>query len=193
MESVFAEQLATETILSAVAHHEAGHLVIAASLGLAMRPGGLSIDPVGEGLACYCFRPKESAESQERVVLATFAGWYAQERFSELRNIPCPEFAHPGSTRDWWDAVDIVSKLAGRNYFAVKEALERRSRELVQQYWDAIEILANRVLAKDWEPLKTFESGYIWSKQTVAKYVLGEEVVSVLAGCGIETRCTSEW
>src|ERR1700679_4173771 len=87
-----------ETKLSAVAHHEAGHMVIAAAVGLPLKPGGLSIDRVGEGLACYCFRPDETAVSQERVILATFAGWYAQKRFSDLRSISCADFAHPEST-----------------------------------------------------------------------------------------------
>jgi hypothetical protein len=88
-----------KTKLSAVAHHEAGHMVIAAAVGLAMRAAGFGIDPEGQGLACYCFRPEDTDVSRERVLLATFAGWYAQQRFCDLRGLACPDFAHPGMTQ----------------------------------------------------------------------------------------------
>jgi hypothetical protein len=181
-----------ETKLSAVAHHEAGHMVIAAAVGLLLKPGGLSIDRVGEGLACYCFRPDETAVSQERVILATFAGWYAQKRFSDLRSISCADFAHPESTEDWCYAAHVLDKLGGKDYYIVKAELERRSQAFVEQHWPVIELLANALLAKDWEPLKLFESGWEWSKQTTARYVTGEEAVLILAEFGIQARCVSE-
>ena len=150
-------------------------MVIAAAVGLGLRPAGLSLDPVGKGLACYCLVPDDTAISQERVILATFAGWYAQQRFSEIESITCPEFASEGLSTDWWGAADILNKLAGINYFSVKAELERRSYELVEQHWQAIDVLANALLAKEWEPLKIFASGFEWSTQTVAKYVPGDE------------------
>lgn len=45
------------------AHHEAGHIVIAAVQGLRLRSEGLMVDRTGEGLACY-FRETTARESE---------------------------------------------------------------------------------------------------------------------------------
>jgi hypothetical protein len=179
-----------ETKRSATAHHEAGHMVIAAVVGLAMRPAGFAIDRVGEGVACYCFIPEDNDESRERVLLATFAGWYAQQRFCDLVGLVCPAFAHPGLSCDWWQAADILPKLAGG--LATKDKFEQGSRVLVQQHWPVIEFLAADLLTREWEPVKDFASGWTWAKATEARYITGEEVVSLLAGRGIQTHVDSE-
>ena len=70
------------------AHHEAGHLVIAAVKELRLRPEGLSVDPLGEGLACYHKEPNGSDISRERIVVATFAGFYAEKLFCEEHGYP---------------------------------------------------------------------------------------------------------
>jgi hypothetical protein len=161
-------------------------------VGLPLKSAGLSIDFLGEGLACYCFQADQTAVSRERVLLATFAGWYAQQRFCDLKSIPCPDFRYPQSTCDWRYASPIVEKLAGGDYEVVKDQLERRSRALVEQYWPVIEILAKTLLDREWEPLKLFKSGWTWAKATTAKYVTGEETVLTLARFGISARCVSE-
>ena len=137
--------------LMAAAHHEAGHLVIAAVSGLPLRPEGLSIDPVGEGLACYCKKPDETDASRERVILATFSGWYAQKRFCEERSIDFPEGAYLISSTDWWEARDVLCKLSdeylsNRSFPGVQEELERLTASHVEQHWHAIEILAHAML-----------------------------------------------
>ena len=80
---------------------------------------------------------------------------------------------YPQSTDDWRDAAPVLQKRAGRDYEVVKAELELRSQALVEQHWPVVEILANALLAKDWEPLKGFESGWEWAKHTDAKYVIG--------------------
>jgi hypothetical protein len=77
--------------LKAVAHHEAGHIVIAAARNLRLGLDGLSIDSLGEGIACYCKRPDETDLSRESVILATFAGFKAQRRFCEGWACPAPD------------------------------------------------------------------------------------------------------
>ena len=95
-----------ETKLRASAHHEAGHLVVAAVMDLALRPEGLMIDPVAEGLACYCKKPEDEDSARERVLTATFAGRYAQKRFCEESSVT---FAQDLSmTCDWWEAHRIL-------------------------------------------------------------------------------------
>src|SRR5262249_5478812 len=56
---------ARETIRRA-AHHESGHIVIAAAQGLKLRPEGISVDLEGNGLACYCKHPEDNDLSRER-------------------------------------------------------------------------------------------------------------------------------
>ena len=75
----------SEATLEIAAHHEAGHIVIAATQGLRLRSEGLSIDPDGEGLACYYKEPEDSDSSRERVILSTFAGFKAEEYFRSER------------------------------------------------------------------------------------------------------------
>ena len=183
--------------LTAAAHHESGHLVIAAVLGLRLRPEGMSVDPVGEGLACYCKRPDETDASRERVVISTFAGWYAQKRFCALWSIGFPEANYLASTFDWCEARELLcgfsdEYMSGRNMFAVHGVLEGRAEELVALHWAIIETLAETLLVKQWEPLKPLKSGGRWSENTVAKYLAGDDVVAMLGQYGVKARCVSE-
>ena len=73
------------------AHHEAGHIVVAAVQGLKLRPEGLSVDERGEGLACYCKNPGDSDTERERVIIATFAGLNSEARFCNEQGFPVPE------------------------------------------------------------------------------------------------------
>jgi hypothetical protein len=182
------------TKLRAAAHHEAGHLVVAAVMDLALRPEGLMIDPVAEGLACYCKKPEDVDSARERVLTATFAGWYAQKRFCEESSIT---FAQDLSmTCDWWEAHRILCDMskaysAEQNYATAHERLERRAETIVGERWTAVQALASALLAKEWASIKALESGGKWSEQATAKYVLGDDVVNILAGYGIPARCVS--
>ena len=46
--------------IESTAHHEAGHIVVAAVQRLRLLPQGLGVDPQGEGLACYFKQPDAS-------------------------------------------------------------------------------------------------------------------------------------
>lgn len=63
------------------AYHEAGHTVIAAVRGLALRPDGLMVTSGGEGLSVYCTQPDDSDHSRESVIVSSFAGYWAANRF----------------------------------------------------------------------------------------------------------------
>jgi hypothetical protein len=58
-----------------------------------------------------------------------------------------------------------------------------------RQKWLVIKALATALLTKQWEPLKPLKSGCTWSHETTAKYVTGEEVVSILGRHGIAAVC----
>ena len=51
--------------LKRAAHHEAGHMVIAAAQGLRLQSEGLMVDLHGDGRACYCKQPDGSDLSRE--------------------------------------------------------------------------------------------------------------------------------
>lgn len=46
----------------------------------------------------------------------------------------------------------------------------------------AIEKVAKILLARNWEQKKAFESGTEWSESANAKYITGEELVTVFVG-----------
>jgi hypothetical protein len=103
--------------LTVVAHHEAGHIVIASALCLPLRPEGISLDPQGHGLACYCKHPDGTDVSRERVILSTFAGCFAQDRFSQENALPTLDYLARIGGLDWWEARGTLVTFSG-TYFA---------------------------------------------------------------------------
>jgi hypothetical protein len=163
------------------AHHEAGHMVVAAALGLKLRPQGLRVDPRGWGLACYCKQPDGSDLTRERIIVATFAGFIAQKRFYP-DSIWCRD-------TDWSEAHALLHERANKS--VTRDDLLSRSERLVRQHWPAIEALAAAVLAKDWVTQERFESGARWSHEatTTEKRMACEEVVDLLGEYGISAVC----
>lgn len=182
--------LSLEARLAIAAHHEAGHIVLAAVMGLPVRPEGIMVDTEGEGLACYCKEPEESDDSRARVILSTFAGCFAQDRFCRDHGYPELEYLARIWSLDWKESRGISGKLsdaylAGRSILATQEALEKRSEGLVTERWHVIEAVASTLLAKGLEPVKPLMSGSIWAKGTAARYLVGDEVIEIVARFGI--------
>ncbi len=182
--------------LKRIAHHEAGHIVIAAARALKLRPGGLCIDPRGDGLACYCNKPDASTLSRERIIVATFAGFYAQSRFNEEFDYrvdaisPSHFFSVSSDGNEVRELLGLMME-EFKNSSNVRE-LQRQSEQLVEQHWPAIKALASALLAKDWEPLRPVKNGGAWSNSTTAKYVAGEEATRILERYGITAHCISD-
>ena len=180
-----------ELKLKRAAHHEAGHVAIAAVEGLRLRPEGLGVDPQGVGLGCYCKKPDGSDPSRKRIIVATFAGFYAEKRL-------CEEHSCPPPCQEWLldneEARAILSELSPGSLSngsvpATETDLRKRSEQLVERRWLAIKVLATALLANDWEPQKPLKSGGKLSDAATAKYLTGEEIVSLLANCGITAAC----
>src|SRR5713226_1696991 len=153
------------------AFHEAGHIVIAAVRGLALRPDGLMVLSNGNGLCVYCTQPDESDPSRESVILSSFAGYWASKRFCEEHSCPYLLDTMAVISPDWVEARKIVHKLsteylAGDSLMTVQLRLEKKSKHLVDLYWLAIEALAITLLAKDPEPMRPLKTGQIWSDQS---------------------------
>ena len=187
--------------LECIAHHEAGHLVIAAAQKLRLRPEGLGIDPQGLGVACYCKYPDKSVRSRERVLISTFAGFMAQKRFCEENVHPSPLVAvgWPIPLSDdlneaWNIWPQLLDDNGATNHDRILSALENETAHLIEQNWPAIKGLAAALLGKEWEALRPLKSGGRWWSEhsTKAKYVEGEEVVSRLSQYGIFAICVSD-
>ena len=94
---------------------------------------------------------------------------------------------------DWKEARALEPKfsnayLGDKSISAVHEQLEAKADEIVAQYWPAIERVAKILLARNWEPKKVFESGTEWSESANAKYITGEELVTVFDSLGITAQ-----
>jgi hypothetical protein len=182
--------------MAMTAHHEAGHIVVAARCGIRLRPEGIMLDSEAAGLACYCKEPEDSDVSRERIIVSTFAGHIAQQRLCKERSYPLRGYMEIILSPDWKEARGMITKLSGaywsgRSADGVQQALESRSEVAVERNWNVIQAVGKALLAKDWEPVKTLQSRSRWSTQVEAKYVIREEVVRILSQHGIPA-CVSE-
>ncbi len=177
------------------AYHEAGHLVIAAVRGLALRPDGFMVISNGEGFCVYSTEPDESDPARESVIVSSFAGYWGAKRFCD--EFSCPDLLDPipETSPDWRHARTIIAKLsdeylAADTLMTVQLRLEKESERFVNHHWLAIEALAIALLAKDPEPMRPLKTGQNWSDQTgPVRYMDGEEAVEILAQRGIAAIC----
>jgi hypothetical protein len=150
------------------------------------------VDLFGDGLACYCKQSDESDVSRERVIVATWAGFRAEKRFREERSYPARSELDVIGSPDRCEAVKLIKELPG-DYFTNERKLDNRLEYLIERHWLPITALATALRAKDPEPLKPLKSGVTWSHETsagtTARYVVGEEVVSILRRYGIAAVC----
>jgi len=172
------------------ARHESGHIVIAATQGLPLRPEGLMIDPSGWGLACYHEASDESDSAREKNIRAVLAAFAVENRFREKRGYPARDYLDLTFNRDNVVARTLLGKLSS-DYGRIEERLTQELDQLIERHWRAIEALATALLAKRWEPLKPLKSGGRWSEEneTTAKYLSGEEVVRILVEHGTPAVC----
>ena len=98
--------------ISAAAHHEAGHVVIAASRGLALRAEGIMVGQDASGLACFCKRPQGTDASVEAIIIASFAGCYAENYFRNLRGYQVRDYWTIQWSLDWKEARGIEGQFS---------------------------------------------------------------------------------
>lgn len=183
--------------LESAAHHEAGHIVVAAIQGLKLRADGLIVDAVGEGLACYFKELEENDLSRERVAIASFAGFKAEKRLRQERSYsPLYELGVTLSP-DWVHAREAISKLSlnyplGHDREMIRTELESVSDHLVAENWVVIQALAGCVLARNLMPFRPLTSMTEWSEATLARYLTGDELVRILKEYGVPAICVSD-
>jgi hypothetical protein len=163
------------------------------SKGLHLRPDGIGVDPVGEGLACYWKEPEDNDSSRISVIVSTFAGFNAEEEFCQLRSLPVLEGMPLIWSLDWNEARQIITRISSlaptNTAFKVEQDLQDFSRAVVKQQWSAIQAIAERLLEKNWERKRDLKSGGVWSRQTTAKYLTGDELVPLLTFFNIPAVC----
>jgi hypothetical protein len=142
-----------ETRIAIAAHHEAGHVAIAAVLGLRLRAEGIMVGQDAQGLACYCKQPDATAASVDVNVLASFAGCYAENCFRRLRGYQERDYQTIMGSLDWIEARGIEGRfsweyLGDRTILMVHEVLEARASDLVEANWPVISRLARRCFAR---------------------------------------------
>jgi len=183
-----------ETQITIAAHHEAGHATVAAVRRILLRPEGIMVGQDAQGLACYRKEPDRTDASVEAHILASFAGFYAENHFRKMRGHQPRDYEILRQSLDWQEARSIEgllsdTYLAGRSVSTVHKALEERAEQLVAQNWPVIERVAQALLDKRWEPRKPLRSNFQWSGSGMAKYVIGEEIVEILVDSGITADC----
>jgi hypothetical protein len=182
-----------EDKLRRTAHHEAGHIVVAAQQGLPLRSDGMCVDLKGGGLACYWKEPEDNDLSRRSVILSTFAGFSAEEEFCKLHSLPAVDGIPLIWSPDWNEARRIISRLSSLSptdtAFMIDQRLQDQSRSLVREHWLAIEAIVDHLLSKEWETIKPLESGNTWSEVATAKYISGQELISLLAAFEIHAIC----
>ena len=176
-----------ETYLNSCAYHEAGHTVVAVTLGMPLRNRGIHIDTKGNGIAYYWFRTPENLDNspqdiieRERTIISTEAGFIAQRKFYAS----CPP---GGNLNDRDQSIKLLDEMyQNRNdWIGAQQRLLAQAERLVETFWGAIEALATALLAK---PLtvRADDPERQWSTDRLEKWIDGSEVVSILRQCQLE-------
>jgi len=124
------------------AYHEAGHMVAAAIRGLRLRSEGLMIDRRGWGLACYYREPEDSDVWREAVVIASLAGFKAENELRRRSSFALRDAQEMIDSCDWREARPLVAKFSeGRfisdNVGTLLRKFEDQAERLVVEWWPA--------------------------------------------------------
>jgi hypothetical protein len=173
------EQLLIGNTLEETAYHEAGHIVVASALGLALRPQGIEIyetpECLTDGFACYW----EDYEAED-VLAALRAGEMAQVR-------QFPESCVLGSIPDGQHLAQAIRICFGQERFReFRDRIDARTCELLDSRWPTVVAVAEAVVQSDWIPVEGHQ------QFTRKKHVDGHALVNVLKECGISAHVRSD-
>ena len=90
--------------------------MVAGTSGLRLRPEGVMIDPRGWDLACYYREPEDCDVWREAVVLASLAGFKAENELRRGSSYSLPDPADMIDSCDWREARPLVAKFS-EGYF----------------------------------------------------------------------------
>lgn len=169
------------------AYHEAGHIVIAAAVGLDLRPAGIlmfEVRNLAAGIACYW----EDGEV-EPVLQALRAGQMAQ-----IRQFPTSEIR--GGMPDVRAFSTAVDQIYSPGHVGVMlEKTGGQVLELFDKHWGVVAKVAQALLKKDWASMEVTDEKYLSADERSVvrrkKQLTGSEIVEILEQHGISARVRS--
>jgi hypothetical protein len=164
--------------LPETAYHEAGHIVVAAVLGLDLRPKGITIweaaQDVMDGLARYW----ESEMDWEKNFQSIRAGGLAQWR-------QFPQAYIGGQKPDIENFNKIVAEhFAGTLPVDMWQSEGKKADDLLGAHWNAVVEIAETLIAAEWMPVAENEHPLAKRK----KQLDSEALVAILSPHGISAR-----
>ncbi len=177
------------------AYHEAGHTVVAATLGMSLSIYGVHVDGAGRGISYYDFRTPDADhcgfdKKGEHTITSLFAGLIAQQKF----RADCPTTA-ASKDNDWIDSLLPQMYLGGTSAAEMRtseiklnearQRLQEEARQLVDKHWNAIDALAKALWAKPFTPRLPGEPEIRWSSQSEERTIDGAGIVAILKPFGI--------
>jgi hypothetical protein len=166
------------------AHHEAAHAVACAALGLPLQESGIHIDTIGGGITFSFHRTPGDLDNsvkdvvqRERSIVMIKAGYAANLKL--FSNSPTALAAD-----DRLEECKLLGEMHppdGRAWTDVDQRLSRESRCLVDERWEAIQALAQSLLAKPIasRPPESFRK---WSSPDPYERCMGGDEVAAVLG-----------
>jgi hypothetical protein len=174
-----------------VAYHEAGHVVVAAALGMRLSRHGIHLGEDANGMSYYEYRkPKKffdgpSGISRDHTLIALYAGLIAQRKFY-------PKCSVEGYSDDQ-NLIDLLVQevdaedFSGSASLTAQLDLPKESRKVVNQHWAAIKAVAKALWDTPDKPRNLNEPEPCWSQSMSEKMLDGQNIVEILRGFGIYT------
>jgi hypothetical protein len=164
--------------LEETAYHEAGHIVVAARLGLDLRPKGITIweaaKDVMDGLAGYW----DDETDWDKNLQSIRAGGVAQWR-------QFPQADIQGQKPDIENFNRIVAEhFAGTLAVNMWQSVGKKANDLLEAHWSAVVEIAETLIAAEWMSVGENEHPLAKRKKTLG----GEALVAILSSHRISAR-----
>jgi hypothetical protein len=164
--------------LEEAAYHEAGHIVVAAALGLDLRPKGITIweaeKDVMDGLARYL----DDEADWEKNLQAARAGQIAQ-----WRRFPHADTTGAKPDNDYFFKV-VEEHFPGSLASNIWESVSKKVDALLEAHWSAVVEIAETLKASEW--MSVGENEHPLAKRK--KQLSGETLATILSSHGLSAR-----
>lgn len=167
----------SKKLIERAAYHEAGHVVVAATKGIAIDRWGMCVDDREKGRSKMRLRRPEfqgvSLVSRKDSIIVLAAGFIAENRYdleATERSASCD--------------LEWIRKLEAEEPSIDSAELRRASVDMVTANWCVIEALASALLSQEFRvsPDREMRS---WSDSNVAACLCGDQIASILAAFDI--------
>jgi hypothetical protein len=164
--------------LEETAYHEAGHIVVAARLGLDLRPRGImaweAAKDVMDGLACYWDDEADWDKNLQAVLAGQIAQW---------RKYPKSDTSGSKPDNDYFFKV-VREQFPGSLPANIWECVGKKANDLLESDWSAVVEIAETLIAAEW--MWVGENEHPLAKRK--KRLDGEVLVAILSSHGISAR-----